>query len=148
MAKRYYEAAKDGTRLTSIGKNPKITREKIDESLSMTKLITPFTVPFQGNNKMNKENYNDADDSRYTRASKRKAREAIHNLNSDDVENSNVQEFEEENDFIQHGKVQKRIDALSSRNLKKIQEAGSPLDKITFKVPIKITLEPILWTIH
>ncbi|KAL6932408.1 hypothetical protein ACO0OL_003886 [Hanseniaspora opuntiae] len=137
MAKRYYEAAKDGTRLTSIGKNPKITREKIDESLSMTKLITPFTVPFQGNNKMNKENYNDVDDSRYTRASKRKAREAIHNLNTDDVENSNVQEFKEENDFIQHGKVQKRIDALSSRNLKKIQEAGSPLDKITFKVPIK-----------
>ena len=137
MAKKYYEASKDGTRVTSIGINPKLRREKIDETMSMSTLVKPFSIPFPSNNKTNKENINTVDDAKYMRASKRKAKEAIHNLNEDGSVVLNDADQQEEDDFIQNGKLQKRIDALSSRNLRKIQESGKSLDRITFKVPIK-----------
>lgn len=133
MAKKYHDAAKDGTRVTSIGINPKLVPDKIDNNNSLSVLITPFRVPYPNRQKGLLDESFAIEDEKYMRASKRKAKEAIRNI--DAIENS--QETPEILNSLDDFTKKKKINALSFQNLKRIQNLHGPLDKMAFKVPIK-----------
>ncbi|KAL6929678.1 hypothetical protein ACO0SA_001082 [Hanseniaspora valbyensis] len=134
MAKKYHDATKDGVRVTSIGINPKLIPDKIDLNNSLNVLTKPFKLPFQGMETNIIENNNVHPEEVHMRASKRRAKEAIRNLDNPENEQENEPELE---DYMETFSKKKKINALSSQNLKMIQGSHAPLEKMTFKVPIK-----------
>ncbi|XBW34867.1 hypothetical protein QEN19_000434 [Hanseniaspora menglaensis] len=133
MAKKYHDASKDGVRITSIGINPKLIPDKIDTSMSLNVLMKPFKLPYPGNAEASvikeTEDWQDSN----MRASKRRAKEAIRGIESTEGDNEILQE----DDYMEQANKKKKINALSSQNLKMIQDSHAPIEKLNFKVPIK-----------